>query len=282
MLMLASVVGCAKDNPVYGLSESGAGSNSTSAASSTGVTSSGSASTSSPTGPSSSTSVGATSGPGDPSSSTGSLQENLVVWYRFEGGPVGIVPDDGPNGLDATCQQCPTPGPGHVGQAGVFDGTGTDLASPEVSAFDLESFTLSAWVRMDQAPATGNYMQIFGKQLGTVNRNSYELWIKDTTPGVRPFFTVDDGVDQTSVSVMGVDLLGTWRHLAGTFDGVQACVFVDGVPGQCVAASVSHTSNPVRIGHDANGGSFHGAIDEVRIYDRALSPDEIQTLFESG
>ena len=94
-----------------------------------------------------------------------------------------------------------------------------------------------------------------------------------------------------------------WIHVAGTYDGSRMRLYVDGVEigskplaGQvqvntCLSweppGGVCVTDNPVTIGGEENGslprvvdGEFDGRIDEVRLYNRALSAAEILTIYQ--
>ena len=71
-----------------------------------------------------------------------------------------------------------------------------------------------------------------------------------------------------------------WTHMAATYDGSTVRLFINGVQVASAAFSGSITSstNPLRIGGNSIWGEyFQGMIDEVRIYNRALSQPEIQT-----
>ena len=72
----------------------------------------------------------------------------------------------------------------------------------------------------------------------------------------------------------------TWYHAVGTYDGSTVRLYVDGVEqgtGTAQSGTIAPASNPLRIGTDpANAGRyFNGIIDEVRIYNKALSANEI-------
>jgi hypothetical protein len=75
--------------------------------------------------------------------------------------------------------------------------------------------------------------------------------------------------------------MNTWTHLAATFDGTQLKLYVNGTLEQTTvyAGTVLTSNHPLGIG--GNGywlnENFPGRIDEVRIYNRALSQSEIQT-----
>jgi hydrogenase maturation factor HypE len=73
--------------------------------------------------------------------------------------------------------------------------------------------------------------------------------------------------------------LNTWSHLAGTYDGATLRLYVNGVlaASQPYTGSIITSSGALRLGGNAVWGEyFTGRIDEVRIYNRALSQSEIQ------
>jgi len=74
-----------------------------------------------------------------------------------------------------------------------------------------------------------------------------------------------------------------WHHVAGTYDGSQVCVYVDGQQEACNPASGSFTPGFKSIGRgDYDGEYFNGIIDEVAIYNRALSPLEVEQHYQNG
>jgi len=78
---------------------------------------------------------------------------------------------------------------------------------------------------------------------------------------------------------------GQWHHIAGVYDGTDNRIFlyVDGVEdvNQVTSGSISTNSAPVYIGENSEqrGRYFNGAIDQVRIYNKALTAPEIATIF---
>ena len=71
----------------------------------------------------------------------------------------------------------------------------------------------------------------------------------------------------------------TWSHIAVTYDGATLRLYVNGtlVSSQARTGAISTSTNPLQIGGDSIYGQFfQGAIDEVRIYNRALTQAEIQ------
>jgi hypothetical protein len=75
-------------------------------------------------------------------------------------------------------------------------------------------------------------------------------------------------------------LASTWAHLAATYDGSTQRLYVNGVQvsSRAQTGPIAISSGPLRIGGNAVWGEyFQGRIDEVRIYNRALSQAEVQT-----
>jgi hydrogenase maturation factor HypE len=86
------------------------------------------------------------------------------------------------------------------------------------------------------------------------------------------------GVDQSASATASL-ALNTWTHLAATYDGTTVRLFVNGVQAgtRAVSGSLAASTGALRIGGNAVWGEyFSGRIDEVRIYNRALSAAEIQ------
>ncbi len=80
---------------------------------------------------------------------------------------------------------------------------------------------------------------------------------------------------------------GQWTHLAGTFDGIEGVLFVNGAVVAREAFGYSpNTSRPLRIGAGATEGLaeffFTGEVDEVAVYDRALTAAQIQSHYAAA
>jgi hypothetical protein len=84
-----------------------------------------------------------------------------------------------------------------------------------------------------------------------------------------------------SIETFGTAALptNTWTHLAVTYDGAALRLYVNGVQVASLAQTghLVTSANPLQIGGDSLYGQyFQGTIDEVRIYNQALSASEIQ------
>ena len=77
---------------------------------------------------------------------------------------------------------------------------------------------------------------------------------------------------------------GKWHYAAGVYDGSNVRVYIDGVAGAPVAATgiIDTTPDELRIGDYAAANFFNGSIDEVMVYKRALTAEEIRTHYLRG
>jgi hypothetical protein len=195
----------------------------------------------------------------------------LVAAYNFDEGAGSVLSDISGNGNDGTIRRATYVG-GRTGSALSFDGTSyvTILDNPSL---DLTSgMTLEAWVR---PTLTGNIRPVIYKERSV--GASYALFSANSNSG-RPAGSIRTSLDRTVTAPSAIPS-STWTHLALTYDGTTVRLFVNGVQVSSTAASgpIAVGSGVLRIGAAPNSSDyFRGLIDDVRIYDRALSPAQIQ------
>ena len=131
--------------------------------------------------------------------------------------------------------------------------------------------TLEAWVK----PSTlGGWRTAMLKE--TASGLAYALYVNDDV--ARPAAYVNLGAaDRTAAGTTAVSTTD-WTHLAATFDGATLRLYVNGVLARSVAMSgaIAQSGGALRIGgNNVWGEFFAGVIDEVRVYNRALSATEI-------
>lgn len=164
---------------------------------------------------------------------------------------------------------------GKVGQALSFDGVDDVVDTPFILD-DYTAFTVSAWVRADE-----------------FNQNFETIWSANDASGcggeglfsgVNNNFTYR--VRGTSSTVTMPGLSRKWVHFVATYDASNKILYVNGVPRIAGASGAAAKGNtPFEIGRFNDciaGDEFDGLIDDVRIYNRALSAGEIQKLYNQG
>jgi hypothetical protein len=204
--------------------------------------------------------------------------------YRFEDPLAGSVEDVTENQLHGSCVDCPSSTPGVQGDAALFDGESQFVLLPTSPLFDLtEALTISAWARVDDW--SPGLKAIATRAVGDAFYNSWEIYVRAyPSDPPRLFFWLADTVEGAVGGSVIVDPSpGVWFHVAMTWDGEQAHMYLD---GEVVLSRplnvVVYDDHVARIGADNDHGEnvnfFPGAIDEVAIDQRALSSEEVAEL----
>jgi len=165
---------------------------------------------------------------------------------------------------------------GEIGGALDFDGVDDYVEVADDPSLDLiDAVTLAAWIYARSFPAEGAYDEIIDKEWTT----SYRMHLRTETG---PVTYLGCGVRLTLFNDDTTPLsLNTWYHVAVTYDREYLRLWVNGVNVKSLAKTESMVADtyPVRIGsYRGIDEFFHGIIDEVRIYNRALSQSEIKRL----
>ncbi len=195
---------------------------------------------------------------------------NLVASYSFE----NSVQDGSGNGLNGAIMGNPFFVEGIAGMALTFDGVNDYVNLGNSAAFDItEQITLSAWVNTNDT-ANGQHNPYVGK-------GDHAYAIKHASSNSIEFFIYNAGWRVAQVSVDS-SFNGEWHHVAGTYDGSELKTYVDGILGATVAhvGLIDVQIHNLTIGNNSeeSGRFYDGAIDEVNIYNRALSKGEIRFL----
>jgi len=171
---------------------------------------------------------------------------------------------------------------GPVGAAALsLNGTSQYMTVPTSTDVNLTTAcTLAAWVKI--ASATDNsYRMIFSKKITYTDTTGYELFYHPVLHQV----LLRSGGDSTSYSMTFPLTLDTnWHHLAVTINGSVATLYVDGVAQTGATGTVANPTTGTQtltIGRRSGTTDYpwNGQLDDVRIYNRALSASEIDTIY---
>ena len=160
---------------------------------------------------------------------------------------------------------------GQYGNALLFNGAGSLVSVPSSASLELtDAMTLEAWV--NPSTVTSRWRDVIYKE-----DDNYYLEATSTV-GARPAA----GGTFSGSPLYGPAALsaGTWTHLAVTYDGANLTLYVNGiqVATRAQTGTIEVSNNDLTIGgNNLYGQYFTGIIDEVRIYNQALSATEIQT-----
>ncbi len=156
-----------------------------------------------------------------------------------------------------------------MGGALSFNGTSSRVTVPDSASLHLSSaMTLEAWV--NPATTTAAWRDVIYKG----NDNYYLEGTSDTAgrPGAGGTFGTTYGTSALAVN--------TWSYLAVSYDRTTIRLYVNGTQVSTLAATgaIASSTNPLSIGSDSLYGQyFQGLIDDVRVYNTALTQAQIQT-----
>ena len=213
---------------------------------------------------------------------------DLVAWWRGEPATGGLVPDiiGGNDGSFFSGNTAATPSytiDGKVGSAFTFDGT-LYVQIPDAVGLRPSELTVEAWVF--PIVQTENHQTIIARGSSANNDDAWCLGIFNGRPR---FWSNHSGSGMKLLELPSTIPLDRWTHLAITFDGTTKRLYVNGVDvgsqGSLSMLVYSTPVVPVTIGGDWAFNSpadlFHGRLDEVSFYSRALSAAEIASIYDA-
>ena len=192
----------------------------------------------------------------------------LVAAYGFDEGTGTTVADSSGNGNNGTIANATWTNSGKFGKALSFNGTNALVTIPDSASLHLTTgMTLEAWV--DPSTVTSVWRDVIYK-----GNDNYYLSATSTSNKV----PAGGGIVGSSYrEAYGTSALvtNTWTYLAATFDGTAMRLYVNGALVSTKTGAVgtlATSTNALQIGGDSIYGQyFKGLIDEVRIYNTALT-----------
>lgn len=196
----------------------------------------------------------------------------LVAAYAFNEGAGSTVADASGHGNTGNIVGASWTNQGRYAGGLLFNGSSLVTVSDSNSLDLTNGMTLEAWVSMS---TSGGWTTAVLKEQSTDLSYALLAGSGSDNPGVYIYTA-----GQQSATTIPSLALNTWTHLAGTYNGSMLRLFVNGnqVATQLISAPIMASGGPLRIGGNAIWGEyFLGIIDEVRVYNRALSQSEIQS-----
>ncbi len=164
---------------------------------------------------------------------------------------------------------------GAAGAACIFDGKASNISVLSAASLNVTTtWSLSAWVQ----PSSFSVLAGIASKYHTDNADGLTVRLSYNTP-----FTGLDVDEAANVADAATGLLtaGTWTHVGVTTNGTAVLCYVNGALAYSGTAGYATKSNTdsFDIGLDYTDRFFAGAIDDVRLYNRVLSADEIEALY---
>jgi hypothetical protein len=222
------------------------------------------------------------------------IADGLVAYWPLNEGKGATTSDLSGNGNDGTLNGGPIWVDGKFGGALDFDGTDdhVDCGNPSILDFGTSNFTVSAWIKTTNAAGE----TIFGNGGDNSGGIRVRLYVEGN-PGVK--ILVDDDISKYDPEGDIAVLDGQWHHIVGMRRGTALRVYIDGVEDQ---GATAHGESTIPAAYDISGTSQHnayigaqtshtsgdlikffgGLIDDVALWNRALTVEEISYLWNNG
>ncbi len=203
----------------------------------------------------------------------------LMAYWDFDETTGATAFDSSGNNNDIALNGCTRPA-GIANNGLAFNGS-TDYATvPSSASLDISNaaISISGWVKLDVLPSamTGSFGPIFDS-----DQDAYILYLDKANSELRFKVKDDDGDTERPGIPESMLSTGQWIHIAGVYNGDEVMIYRN---GQLADHHYNTALDNLSAGQQArlgeNGGDFFdGAVDELKIFNRALSPQEVRALY---
>jgi Concanavalin A-like lectin/glucanases superfamily len=202
------------------------------------------------------------------------LSDGPAAYWRLDE-TVGTTAADATGTNNGTYTNGPTlnqpTGVRNAGTAVDFDGSNDFLSAPDSPSLSpTTAVTAEAWIRPDQ----------FGA-LRTIVHKTNSYWLRLESTGALTMY-VYDGTSYEPHATGTTLVAGTLYHVVGTFDGANLRVYVDGTLRGTTARAVTIQDNGNQVNVGVGGSYFDGVMDEVAVYGKALTAQQISEHYLAG
>jgi type II secretory pathway pseudopilin PulG len=221
--------------------------------------------------------------------------EGLLGYWNFNEGEGCVVNDNSNNNNHGILEpECDTLSPiwtedryGKQSRSLEFDGTSTFISIPDNSSLQIKienEISVSAWVKLpDILPSASGTMMILYKKATNPEDYSFALIYNKDDKGYGWAVSQGSSENLDYIKSTSTVIAGEWQYVTATFDGTDKKLYIDNERINDVASSTlenSGTDNNFYIGQGADGNNkYEGFIDDVKIYNHALSESEIMSSY---
>jgi steroid delta-isomerase-like uncharacterized protein len=204
--------------------------------------------------------------------------DGLVAYYALD----GDASDHSGNGLNGTVMGDPQWIDGIMGGAVELDGDGDYIDCGNDASLDIPGpISLSLWIRpdADDPEENGTETAPLAKAMNGMSPPwSWQVRYGWNSP--QPYMAFTFNTSPRAWAYVGQNLeQGEWHHIACSHDGETLTAYLNGAATESTPmGAITSSSTPLLIGSDGWGDDWIGGIDEVKVFNRALSPGEIQFL----
>jgi uncharacterized protein (TIGR03790 family) len=212
--------------------------------------------------------------------STGPPTAGLIGYWNFDEGSGTVAHDTSGSGYNGTVNGAVWT-TGEINGALAFNGGAAYVVTPNIALGS--SFSVSAWVNPAVMPQGG-----YGRILETQYNGG--LYLGTNSSGTKYKFIVNTGAGSTGSCGLGFGcaeggaIAAGWHLVTATYNGSTATLYLDGtVVASDTFTAPSATNFPLYVGRYYGGGyGWNGSVDDVRLYNRALTATEVTAIYTSA
>lgn len=219
---------------------------------------------------------------------TGRLDSGLQSYWPLDENTGTTTTDASTNALTGTMTNGPAWTTGQIEYGIDFDGTDDYVTTPDSPALDVvdsRNFTLTGWFNRDTFTTDDT---IIAKRNGiTAAENGYIAYIDDATDKLT--LEVSDGTDEYQLESASTFVATGWHHFSLTWNdnvSTETKLYIDGraesTTNTGTFANVNSLANALTfaLGAESDAGNpFDGKLDEIRLYNRTMTADEVAQLY---
>jgi hypothetical protein len=223
------------------------------------------------------------------SGGAGSSTNDQIIYFSMDDVDGSTVNDGSGYGNNGTATGA-TFVTGIYENAANFDASEERITVSDSASLDIPNVTVAAWVKQEDGSPSG-YDAIVMRPRSAPNQTEEHFFLGTTNGDEYTFFVSKGGSYSDTTLGDGATLTqNEWTHLVGTYDGSNVVIYKNGVQIDTAAfaqGDLSAQDEDIYIGLETNdGGStytgeFGGEIDEVKIWNYALSSSEVLDLYNS-
>ncbi len=208
--------------------------------------------------------------------------ETVVGAWLFEEGAGKKIEDSSENGNIGDIEGDPGWENGMFGKALDFDGAADHVIIPDSDSLELAEVTLAAWVYLRSYPEDA---RIISQEVDGAPYSTYSLMMSGGGYTKLEFRISLDNTRKRIPTNADVPL-NKWTHVAATYDGSKAVIYIDGEidKEEPQSGTLLTNDNPIYLGASQfwDPRFFDGLMDDAVIFNVGLSEDEIKELMETG
>lgn len=191
-----------------------------------------------------------------------------------------LILDATANANNGAVKNGPVIGPGYLGNAMIFDGVDDYVQFASSPSFDISSgvVSVSLWTKLTYLPADlpSAYGPLFDSET-----DNYVLYEDRGNNQLRFKVTTTSGAARPGINAADLKT-GEWLHVVGVYDGTNAKIYMNGIlKGSLAVSGTVKTGQVAMLGKSGTStpSYFKGAIDNVQVFNKALTYQEIVDLY---